>query len=332
MQRAAIEFTADRALSCAISKGAVSQPLPVSHRMNAAGTASFHEPVLADAVVSWLLPRSGSVLVDATCGTGGHARALLPKLLPDGKLIAIDQDPDALQVAEKRLVEFESQVSFRHGNFRNLSDVLGAVGVDRVHGILADLGMSSPQVDVAERGFSFLREGPLDMRMDSQQKRTAEHLVNQLPSSELEQIIRTYGEDRFAARIARAIAAERKRAPIRTTTQLAEIIRRSVPGARGRIHPATRTFQALRISVNDELGALEALLEEAPSLLLAGGRLAIITYHSLEDRMVKQAFVAAEEAGSLQRLTKKVIKPSDDEISRNPRARSAKMRVAEKPL
>ena len=330
MGKAAGEFTARRAFLCATSEGAVSQPLPVFRLMDATGQISFHEPVLVNAIVSWLSPRPGSVLVDATCGTGGHALALFPKLLPDGKLIAIDQDPDALIAAEKRLVEFESQASFRHGNFRNLPDVLGAAGVERVHGILADLGMSSPQVDAAKRGFSFLREGPLDMRMDPQQERTAASLVNRLPPSELEQIIRTYGEERFAARIARAIAAERKKTPIRTTTRLAELIRKSVPGSRGRIHPATRTFQALRISVNDELGALEALLKEAPELLLAGGRLAIITYHSLEDRMVKQAFAAAEETGSLLRLTKKVIKPSDDEISRNPRARSAKLRVAEK--
>ena len=275
-----------------------------------------HIPVMLDEVVAALKPASGERMVDGTFGAGGYSRALLER---GAHVTGFDQDPDVIRDAAPMLAEFEGRLDLVHAPFSRMDEHFEAGSID---GVVLDIGVSSMQIDQAERGFSFQKDGPLDMRM-AQSGLSAADAVNTFAVSDLTRIIGILGEERHAGRVARAIEKERALGPIETTAHLAKIVEKAVGrGPKDKIHPATRTFQALRISVNDELGALESLLKEAPKLLLAGGRLAIITYHSLEDRMVKQAFVAAEEAGSLLRLTKKVVKPSDDEISRNPRART----------
>ena len=293
---------------------------------------SAHQPVLVNDVLEYLAPQPGAVMVDCTVGAGGHSLRLLPRLLPTGRLIAIDRDPEALALARQRLMEFHPQIEFVQGDFRHLSAILARLGLSTVDGVVADLGMSSVQVDRPERGFSFLREGPLDMRMDSTQPTTAASLVNRLPESELAQVIRRYGEERWASRIAKRIVTARRTQPIQTTSQLARIVAEAIPsGHRSyRIHPATRTFQALRIAVNDELGSLQALLEFLPEALNPGGRAAIIAFHSLEDRLVKQSFRQGAEAGIVRLLTKKPVRPPADEQQDNPRSRSAKLRAVER--
>lgn len=288
-----------------------------------------HEPVMTAQVLRLLAPRPGAVIVDGTVGTGGHSLAILPHLLPNGTLIAVDQDRTALEQAKRRLTEFEPRAIFRHGNFRDLPAILRTEGFDRVDGLVLDLGMSSPQVDNAQRGFSFLREGPLDMRMDPEQGRPAAELVNTLDADALAQLFTELGEERFARRIAARIVRDRSVEPITTTARLAHVVAAAVPvGARhGRLHPATRVFQALRIAVNDELGALNGLFAVLPDLLAPGGRAVILSYHSLEDRLVKRAFLAGVPEGRWTILTKKPLTSGDDETARNPRARSAKLRA-----
>jgi len=290
-----------------------------------------HRPVLLDRVVELLQPASGKTLVDCTAGLGGHSLGLLPRLLPDGRLIALDQDEQALERSRRRLAEFAPRVTLVHENFIRLPDVLARLGIERVDGIVADLGLSSLHVDQAERGFSFAREGPLDMRMDVRQATTAAWLVQRMPEAELARVLEVYGEERWAKRIARRIAAVRREGPITTTTQLARIVADAVPG-RGpfRIHPATRTFQALRIAVNEELTALETLLAALPSCLAPGGRAVIISFHSLEDRRVKHTFRQAAAEGTYRLLTKKPITADDQEREANPRSRSAKLRAVER--
>ncbi|MBI4341484.1 MAG: 16S rRNA (cytosine(1402)-N(4))-methyltransferase RsmH [Candidatus Omnitrophica bacterium] len=292
----------------------------------------WHQPVMVEEVLSWLAPRPGAAIVDGTAGTGGHTIAIAPRLLPEGRLIAIDRDHTALQRAAARLADFGSMVSMLHGNYRELPQLLQQLGLEAVDGVLLDLGMSSLQVDDPGRGFSFLSDGPLDMRMDQSETASAETLVNTLSVDELEELIRSLGEERFARRIAQRIGRERIAAPITTTRQLAALIASSVPPAAryGRLHPATRTFQALRMAVNDELGALEALLACLADLLKPGGRAVIITFHSLEDRLVKRAFLQGQRNGAWRVLTKKPVRPSEAERERNPRARSAKLRVIER--
>ena len=300
--------------------------------MTAPLAASWHEPVMGGEVLRALSPRGGATIVDGTVGTGGHSLMILPRILPDGKLIALDRDPGALAVARQRLVEFEPHVTFLHGNYRSLPNLLEQLGVSRVEGLVLDLGMSSFQVDRVERGFSFLRNGPLDMRMDPGQEATAASLVNTLSADELAMLFETFGEERFARRIARGIVEARRSHRLMTTAELAEAVAEAVPGRarHGRIHPATRVFQAIRIAVNDELGALQALLGQLATLLKSGGRAVILTYHSLEDRLVKHAFAqgAREEFWTL--LMKKPLRPSLEEVARNPRARSAKLRAIER--
>ena len=293
---------------------------------------AWHQPVMAAEVCRHLRPSAGSVIVDGTAGTGGHSLMILPHLLPTGRLIAVDRDPDALALARTRLAEFDPHVTYLHGNYRDLPALLAPLGMTRIDGLLLDLGMSSLQVDCAERGFSFAKDGPLDMRMDPTQEATAETLVNALSAEELALMLQTLGEERFARRIARRILEARREAPITTTAQLARVVAGAVPpGARhGRLHPATRTFQALRMAVNDELGALEALLQALGGLLAPGGRAVILAFHSLEDRPVKHAFLEGGRAGSWTVLTKKPVCPSEEEVSRNPRARSAKLRAIER--
>ncbi len=293
--------------------------------------AGWHQPVLVDEVLAYLRPRPGLVVVDGTLGSGGHSLSILPKLLPDGRLIGLDRDAESLRLAQQRLAEFAPQASCLHDNYRNLPDMLTSLGLRGIDGLLLDLGMSTPQVDCAARGFSFMHDGPLDMRMDQTQETTAASLVNRFSADELIDVLRTLGEERFAPRIARQIVRERQACAIETTRQLAEVVSRAVPpqARHGRLHPATRTFQALRIAVNDELGALEALLERLPRVLNAGGRAVIITFHSLEDRLVKRAFAQGMRDGCWTVLTKKPVRPGEAEVARNPRARSAKLRAIE---
>ncbi len=297
--------------------------------MSPTPASAWHQPVMTDEVLRYLAPAPGDVMVDGTVGTGGHSLAMVPRLLPDGRLVAIDRDQDALDLARQRLTEFDPQVTCVHGNYRDLPAILTELHLPRLDGLLLDLGMSSLQIDQPERGFSFQREGPLDMRMDQQQGKTAEAVINQLTADELATILETLGEERFARRIARRIVQERRTQPITTTAQLARVVTRAVPPSarRGRLHVATRTFQALRMAVNDELGALGTLLERLPDLLTPGGRAVILTFHSLEDRLVKHAFAEGARAHQWTLLTKKPVRVSPEETVRNPRARSAKLRA-----
>ena len=283
-----------------------------------------HVPVLADEVLHWLQPAPGSLLVDGTLGGGGHARRLAEAVIPGGRLIAVDRDPQAVASAASRLLKLP--IECRQANYCELPSVLQAFDIQQVDGILLDLGLSSDQLADAKRGFSFAEEGPLDLRFDVTSGPTAADLVNQLDEQALADLIYRYGEERLSRRIARRIVEQRSKAPIDSSLQLAQLIRRTVRGSH-RIHPATRTFQALRIAVNEELASLELALERLPDLLRPGGRLAIISFHSLEDRPVKWAF---RNDPRLEPLTRRPIRPSEEETTRNRRARSAKLRVAEK--
>lgn len=306
-----------------------------------------HVSVLLHEAVEGLRINPDGTYVDCTVGGGGHSEAILRRLSERGRLIGLDQDQHALEAAGKRLGRLGKQVKLVHANFRHLERVLGELGVQEVDGLLFDLGISSPQVDEGERGFSYHQEAPLDMRMDRTQEVTASQLVNQLGEKELADILFRYGEERFARQIARKIVQARREEPIVTTTQLAEIIKSAIPAAARRSgpHPARRSFQALRIAVNDELGALQDGLEQAVRVLKSGGRIAVITFHSLEDRLCKQYFSSLAKGchcppelpvcvcGNqplLRVVTKKPILPSEEELTENPRARSAKLRLAEK--
>lgn len=293
-------------------------------------THYVHEPVMTAETIALLDPSRGGLFVDCTVGLGGHARALLEA--GASKLLGLDRDPAALKIARERLKGFGDRVELVHADYRELGRVLDDRGVPGVDGALADLGVSSMQLDAEGRGFSFRRDEPLDMRMDQSQGPTAADLLDQVGEEELANLIFEYGEERYSRRIARAIVEARGRGSITTTGQLAQIVRRAVP-RRGyqRIDPATRTFQAIRIWVNRELDQLEAFVVEACSRLLAGARFAVITFHSLEDRIVKHAFRAlAQGRMALRILTKRPIVPGDTELDRNPRARSAKLRAVER--
>ena len=285
----------------------------------------WHEPVLVAEVRGFLHPRPGKLIVDATVGTGGHAEDFLRH---GAAVVGIDRDPHALALARDRLAGFGERVRLVHGNFRDLPGLLSSLGLGRVDGVLFDLGASSLQLGSPERGFSFSSDGPLDMRMDPGSSTTASDLVNHLPEQELARILGEYGEERYARRIARAIVRAR---PLRTTLELASLVARAYPPGRHRIHPATRTFQALRIAVNDELGALEAGLAGAGEVLAPGGVLAAIAFHSLEDRIVKRFLRREAVAGRLEVLTKRPVVPKEEEVARNPRSRSAKLRAARVP-
>jgi 16S rRNA (cytosine1402-N4)-methyltransferase len=267
-------------------------------------------------------------------GGGGHAEALLAASAPNGVLLGLDRDDEALGVAGERLRSFGARARLARGDYRDLAALARAADLGPFDGILLDLGVSSLQLDDPARGFSFGREGPLDMRMDrAGPGPTAGDLLRRLPTHELEAILRGYGEERWARRIARALVAARARAPIATTTELADLVARAIPRRAWppRIHPATRTFQALRIAVNRELAGLEEALEGAASLLAAGGRLAVISFHSLEDREVKRAFRRLAAERGLALLTRRPVTPATGEVAANPRARSAKLRVIQRP-
>ena len=290
----------------------------------------IHQPVLVREVVEWLRPAQGGLFVDCTLGLGGHTRALLAAGAT--RVIAIDRDQSAIAIARSRLGELAAQVDAVHADYRELPAVLEARGEERVQGVIADLGVSSMQLDAEGRGFSFRRDEPLDMRMDRSRGETAADFVNRADEVELADVIFRFGEERYSRRIARALVAAR---PIATTGELASIVRRAVP-TRGwqRIDPATRTFQALRIRVNGELDGLDTFVRDAADRLEPGGRLAIIAFHSLEDRIVKHTMrgLADEAPGAFRVLTKKPVMAGDEELQGNPRARSAKLRVGEHPI
>ncbi|MDY0211544.1 MAG: 16S rRNA (cytosine(1402)-N(4))-methyltransferase RsmH [Desulfuromonadaceae bacterium] len=312
------------------------------------GDADFrHEPVLLHEVLDLLHLFPGAIVVDGTVGGGGHSQHILAATGPDGRLFGLDRDQQALTAASKRLASFGKRVTLRQANYAALADVLRAEGIDECDAILLDLGVSSHQLDCQERGFSFQHDAPLDMRMDQTEGITAEQVVNELTAAELGTIFKEYGEERWAKRIARRIERERAVAPVRTTLQLAELVKSAVPAGKQpqRIHPATRVFQALRIYVNDELGYLKKGLESSLEMLRPGGVLVVISFHSLEDRIVKQFFRAQTQTcecpprlpvcmctrqARVKLLTRGGIRAGSVEIEHNPRARSAILRGAEK--
>ena len=325
-------------------------------------TAARHQPVMVDRVTDLLRPRPGATFVDATLGLGGHTERLLEASAPDGRVIGLDRDPVALALARQRLAWAGDRLVAVAASFENLGEVAARLGVDAVDGILYDLGVSSLQLDEAERGFSYRADAPLDMRMDPTTGISAAEVVATYPRADLARILREYGEERFAGRIARALDTARRRAPIATTGQLAELVKAAVPAAVRRTgpHPARRAFQALRIEVNRELDALRASLPQAIDLLAPGGRLVVLSYHSLEDRIVKQALAeaaggrveapspfrgsrheppgppglpgdpSAARAALVTVLTRRPERPDPSEVAANPRAESAKLRAAEK--
>jgi 16S rRNA (cytosine1402-N4)-methyltransferase len=276
--------------------------------------------------MQFLNPRPGGRFIDATLGAGGHSRAIIEQIAPDGKLLAIDQDESALAKTQVELAPFASRMVFVHSNFREIVPVAAEHGFLQCDGVLADIGISSMMVDDPSRGFSFMREGPLDMRMDRTQPLTAAEVVNAYSEKEIADILYTYGEERRSRPIARSIVGSR---PLELTTDLVRAVERVTGGPRhSQIHPATRTFQGLRIYVNDELKNLELFLDSSMTVVRTGGRIVVITFHSLEDRIVKQKF--REPAVPGRSLTKKVVRASEEEVRRNPRARSAKFRAWEK--
>jgi 16S rRNA (cytosine1402-N4)-methyltransferase len=296
--------------------------------------STLHQPVLLKQTLALLAPRGGGRYGDLTLGLGGHAQAVLEASGPDGRLHGFDRDADALALARQQLSRFGDRVSYHHAPFSQARAVLEGAGALPLDGCLADLGVSSPQLDRPERGFSFKRSGPLDMRMDQSRGESAADYLARVDEDELVGVLRDLGEERFARRIARFIVEDRDQTPLRTTGDLAALVARAVPRREHHKDPATRTFQALRIMVNGELAELERLLEELPGCLAPGGRLAVISFHSLEDRMVKWRFRALAEPKGGQRqfriITKKPVIAEDDEVAENPRARSAKLRVLER--
>lgn len=290
---------------------------------------SLHVPVLTAEVLDQLRPHPGGTYLDATLGPGGHAAAILAASAPEGRLVGLDRDPAALAAARARLEPFGSRARLVHGRYEALADLLDPA--QRFDGILFDLGVSSLQLEDAERGFSFTREGPLDMRMDPTTGPTAAELLAHLPEQELADLIYRWGEERWSRRIARAIAAARERAPLMTTSALAELVARVIPRRLWprQIHPATRTFQALRVAVNGELAELGEALTAAAGRLTAGGRLVVISFHSLEDRIAKQTCRALAAEGRARILTRRPVTAAEAELEQNPRARSAKLRALE---
>lgn len=295
-----------------------------------------HKPVMLNEVLSLIKPKRGDVIVDATIGAGGHGCEILERIKPDGLLIGIDKDAEILKIASGYLSKISDSYKLFHANYQDLGYILDNLKISKVNGILLDLGVSSLQLDSQERGFSFNKEGPLDMRMDRTNGITAEDLLKRLSEKEMADIFWRYGEEGRSRRIAKAILRERRNGvKIKTTTQLAEIVERAlyVPGKyqqKRRIHPATRVFQALRIAVNDELKSLEYFLNNSCTFLSAGSRIVVLSFHSLEDRLTKSAFRKWQNTSILEVLTKKPLKPLDSEVRDNVRSRSAKLRAAER--
>ena len=307
---------------------------------------AYHESVMKNEVLHYLNVHMEGVIVDGTLGDGGHTEFILKNTAPKIRVFAIDRDRSAIERAKKRLSPFRDRVTLTHGNLGDLKSLAAQHGITRIVGLLMDLGVSSPQLDTPERGFSIQHDGPLDMRMDPSQKTSAADLLKKLSDAELVAIIKNFGEERYSKRIVRAIRKEQAERPITTTGQLSRIVARAVASPRHtRIHPATRTFQALRIAVNDELEQLKLALQDVIGLLNSTARLVVISFHSLEDRIVK-TFFRDEQKGcscppkipvcicgrmqTLKVLTRKPIVPSEEEVARNPRSISAKLRVAER--
>lgn len=305
-----------------------------------------HVPVLLNECIEGLNIKPDGIYVDGTFGRAGHS-AEIAKRLTTGRLIGIDRDMTAITEAGKTLEEYGDKVTLVHGNFSKVGEILRNLGINKVDGMLFDLGVSSPQLDDAERGFSYMNDAPLDMRMDRSSPLTAFNIVNEWDEQELKRILFEFGEERYAPRIASVIVASRKEKPISTTFELVEVIRKAMPAAalREKQHPAKRSFQAIRISVNDELSAISEMMGEAMDMLAPGGRLAVISFHSLEDRIVKNAIRARENGctcppefpvcvcgfkQTMKSVSRKPIVPGTKEMEENPRARSAKLRVAER--
>ncbi len=287
---------------------------------------------MVEEVMKFLRCEPGRTYVDATLGCGGHAEEILRRTSPDGMLIGFEWDEDAISVAKKVLEPYEGRIKIIHKNFIHLADTLEELKIEEVDGILIDPGLSSLQLEDKSRGFSFMGDGPLDMRMDKRNKITAEYLLNRLTSKELETILYEYGNERWAKKIAKALVEERQRAPIRTTQTLRRIVHQAIPKRyhSKRIDPATKTFQAIRIKVNNELENLRDILTTGWRFLKKGGRLCVLSFHSLEDRIIKETFKNLEKDGFIHIITKKPVTPSLEEIRINPRARSAKLRCAER--
>ena len=305
-----------------------------------------HIPVLLEECIKYLNIKPDGIYVDGTLGMGGHSEAILQRLTT-GRLISIDRDAVAISRAGERLKPYADRLTIVHGNFRDLDAILDEQGISLVDGMLFDLGVSSPQLDEADRGFSYMTDAPLDMRMDSSDNIDAWFIVNRWPQEKIERILRDYGEERHAARIAARIAERREEKEIETTLELVDVIKSAMPAAalREKQHPAKRSFQAIRIAVNDELNAVHALMDSAPDRLKPGGRLCVISFHSLEDRIVKNAIHAREDGctcpreapvctcgfvKTLRSVTRKPITAGGEELELNPRSRSAKLRVAER--
>jgi 16S rRNA (cytosine1402-N4)-methyltransferase len=312
--------------------------------MSVAMSLPVHVSVLLDEVITALQPRPGGRFIDCTVGLGGHAAAILEEISPSGRLFGIDADPDAINISKDRLSDYSETVTLVNDNFINLEAISKRYHIHPVDGILFDLGVSSLQLDTAERGFSFHLDAHLDMRFNPEQGLTASDIVNRFSEQELAKLIERYGEERHSRRIARSIIQNR---PIATTAELAQSVQQALAGStrRGRIHPATRIFMALRIAVNNELQNLELALKQTPNLLRPGGRLSVISYHSLEDRIVKQfmrhaatsclcppgtVICSCGHVPTLKLISRKVIKPTSLEIESNPRSRSARLRIAER--
>lgn len=306
-----------------------------------------HVSVMLEEAVDKLVWKNSGIYVDGTVGGAGHSQEILKRLEEEGRLIGIDRDMNALDAAKVRLKQYEDKVLLAHSNFSSIKTVLRNNNIDRVDGVLLDLGVSSPQLDEAERGFSYMQDAPLDMRMDKTSALTAGVVVNKYSEDELRDIISEYGEERWASRIARFIVKERAKHPIETTGELVDLIKNAIPAAARREgpHPAKRTFQAIRIAVNRELEEIEKVIPDIIDVLTSGGRVCIITFHSLEDRIVKDAFrklanpctcppefpvCVCNNKPSITVITRKPIIPGEQEIANNPRARSAKLRVAQK--
>jgi 16S rRNA (cytosine1402-N4)-methyltransferase len=304
---------------------------PAAHQRDDQTIGTIHTSVMGAEVTALLCERRAMRIVDATLGTGGHALLLLEAAPASACLLGLDRDAHALALASVRLADFGSRVILRHANFSAIAQAISEAGFLHVDALIADLGMSSFALDDPSRGFSFMREGPLDMRMDSGTKLRAYDLVNEETENELARIIYEYGEERGSRRIARAIVEARRRHPVETTAELRGLIERVIGHRRaGGVHPATRTFQALRIAVNDELGSLRALLEAGAQCLAPGGRMAVIAYHSLEDRIVKLRMRELAQQEDYSLVTRKAMRPSAHEVAHNPRARSARLRCLQR--
>lgn len=292
----------------------------------------YHIPVMFGEAMEYLDLKPGKIVVDATAGTGGHSLGIIERILPGGRLIAIDRDKESLEVASERLENFKPSCEFIHANFTELDEILKRLNVEKIDGILFDLGVSTFQVLNPQRGFSFQYDGPLDMRLDRSSYISAYDLVNNLNEDEISNILWTLGQERWHNRIAHLLVQERQKHPISTTSELSNIVMRAIPYKyrNYRIHPATRTFQAVRIAVNRELQALEGALHKAIGLLNKGGRICVISFHSLEDRIVKLAFREFAAKGQVNILTDKPLTPGFAEVRDNPPSRSAKLRAAQK--